>query len=398
VLRLTLAAAAAVFTLGTLTLSTGVRPAQAASGDARERVAFVDNTIAPDERAVLESLTGFAPPEFDGHVRWLSEERPTFESLRGKVVVIQSWSMADRVSRGALRRARALLGAFDAEDVQLITLHTPEDHEDAMRRLDNARSFPEPSAIDTRGAWSDEMGLWKEPRAIVIDRDGVIRYAGVSVIGLRDAVKQLVAERHDPITSREAEPLPPRAERDIEEPKPGARPIADGGFPPHNRGLTARDLQGQRGPSLEVGEYIIGSTPNTDGKVLMIEFWATWCGPCIAGIPHLNELQRAFEDDLVIVGISDEAAGTVRQAIRRRNLDFDYHVAVDQQRRAINTTATRGIPHCVVMSSDGVVRWQGHPGSLDEDTMRQIVNANRALNGGGERAGEKRWVTDDAGE
>jgi len=45
------------------------------------------------------------------------------------------------------------------------------------------------------------------------------------------------------------------------------------------------------------------------GKVVVIEFWATWCGPCVAAIPHLNELSRKFQNRGVqIISVSDEEA------------------------------------------------------------------------------------------
>ena len=146
-------------------------------------------------------------------------------------------------------------------------------------------------------------------------------------------------------------------------------------------------------PAIEVQKYLT-KQPDTKGKVVMVEFWATWCGPCIAGIPHLNDLQKEFSEDLVIIGVSDEDEGKVNEFRSDRNRpQFGYTVAIDPQRRMINVVGTRGIPHCIVMSSDGVVRWQGHPAGLDSSMMKKIVDANKSLGGGTAGDGSMRWVT-----
>ncbi|MFQ5447893.1 MAG: SdrD B-like domain-containing protein, partial [Saprospiraceae bacterium] len=64
-------------------------------------------------------------------------------------------------------------------------------------------------------------------------------------------------------------------------------------------------------------------TPNplTRDKVTVIDFWATWCGPCVAAIPHMNELADAFSDHVAFVGLSDELAPKFQTGLQKRNLD-----------------------------------------------------------------------------
>ena len=52
------------------------------------------------------------------------------------------------------------------------------------------------------------------------------------------------------------------------------------------------------------------------GKVILLNFWATWCGPCRVEIPHLIELQEQYGDDLVVLGVSIERHGGAAQAVR----------------------------------------------------------------------------------
>jgi thiol-disulfide isomerase/thioredoxin len=66
-----------------------------------------------------------------------------------------------------------------------------------------------------------------------------------------------------------------------------------------------------------------GASESFKGKVLLIEFWATWCGPCRSTHPRLSEFARANKDKgLTVVGISDEDEATVRSYINKEQPDF----------------------------------------------------------------------------
>ena len=57
---------------------------------------------------------------------------------------------------------------------------------------------------------------------------------------------------------------------------------------------------------------------NFDNKVVVLEFWATWCGPCIAAMPHIAEIQKKYEDKNVqVISISDEDLDTVEDFLER---------------------------------------------------------------------------------
>jgi len=56
----------------------------------------------------------------------------------------------------------------------------------------------------------------------------------------------------------------------------------------------------------ELSSAQIIPSSDLEGKILLIDFWATWCAPCITGMPHLEELQKEFPDELKVVAISYE--------------------------------------------------------------------------------------------
>ncbi|MHC4990486.1 MAG: TlpA family protein disulfide reductase, partial [Planctomycetota bacterium] len=228
----------------------------------------------------------------------------------------------------------------------------------------------------------DALGIYKRPINVVIDRQGFVRYAGLNARGLQAAVRGLLDEVYDPSAPAPsvATEEPAKTEARVEWPK--------------IEGTVAKalDVRGRRAPELAVNEWINGR-PDAHGKVVMIDFWATWCGPCVQSIPHLNTLADKFRNDLVIVGLSDEDELRFEDGLRKRNLrheSFRYPIAIDNRGRMKKALQVRAIPHAIVMSSDWVVRWQGHPAGLDEKTMEQIVKANAAAGDSGGRAAPKR--------
>lgn len=166
-------------------------------------------------------------------------------------------------------------------------------------------------------------------------------------------------------------------------PPPGDLPEArtDLGYPAwRGRVSNAQDLRGRPGPAVIVDQWI-GAAPPLEDRVVVIDFWATWCGPCIASLPHLDELVEQFGDRAAFVGLSSETevqfeAGL--SAIGRTPEDFAAALALDPVRRTASAVGVQAIPHMLVMSRDGIVRWQGMPRDLDAATLGAIIEADAA--------------------
>ena len=130
-----------------------------------------------------------------------------------------------------------------------------------------------------------------------------------------------------------------------------------------------KDWVGKELPSLSV--QFLGAKPDIKGKPAIVEFWATWCPPCRASIPHLNEINKKFKDKgLVVIGISDEDKGTVEKF--RKGLPMDYNVAVGgaevEKKFGIN-----GIPHAFIVGKDGKIVWEGHPMQLADAEIEKVL-------------------------
>lgn len=95
-------------------------------------------------------------------------------------------------------------------------------------------------------------------------------------------------------------------------------------------------------------------TPTTlAGKVVFIDIWATWCGPCRKTIPHLESLSKAFPEDVVVVGVSSEPAATVTKFLASNPVS--YPMVAPAPRMARPFSAVQTIPTIFVLRRDGTL-------------------------------------------
>ncbi len=146
------------------------------------------------------------------------------------------------------------------------------------------------------------------------------------------------------------------------------------------RGRDAAKPEVERAASLpEVGQappaFTAESWINTEedlslaalrGKVAVVEFWATWCGPCVANIPHLNQLHAKHKDDgLVIVALTDQSERGIRKFLQRTEMNY----AIGTGSQTSRAYGVSGIPHAFVVGRDGTLLWEGHPAGGEMDAV-----------------------------
>jgi thiol-disulfide isomerase/thioredoxin len=124
-----------------------------------------------------------------------------------------------------------------------------------------------------------------------------------------------------------------------------------------NKKMYGKSYYHQPAPELVVEKWL-SDEPDTEGKFVMIDFWATWCGPCKKAIPKVNQWAEKYKDQMVVIGLSDE---TEEKVLRMKEPVMKYYSAIDTKKRTKSAYQVSGIPHVVVIDPNGIVRWQGFP-------------------------------------
>jgi thiol-disulfide isomerase/thioredoxin len=148
-------------------------------------------------------------------------------------------------------------------------------------------------------------------------------------------------------------------------------------------------LVGDPAPPLAVKEFVKGEPVKefAKGKVYVIEFWATWCGPCIKSIPHVTELQAKHKEAVFIgVDVLESADDAVKAFVKKMGPKMEYRVAIDALNAKADDPETgvmaktwleasyqEGIPASFIIDQNGKVAWIGHPMELDEPLEKIIA-------------------------
>jgi thiol-disulfide isomerase/thioredoxin len=137
---------------------------------------------------------------------------------------------------------------------------------------------------------------------------------------------------------------------------------------------------GSKAPELQIAKFVKGDSVQQfeQGTVYVVEFWATWCGPCIAAFPHLSELQAKHQDDLQVIGVNiwerfpDQATRIqeIEGFVAEQGDRMGYTVAVEQDTAMADTwmkpAGQNGIPAAFIVDGTGTIAWVGHPMGMDE--------------------------------
>lgn len=142
-------------------------------------------------------------------------------------------------------------------------------------------------------------------------------------------------------------------------------------------------------------------------KLTVVEFWATWCGPCVQILPHLKALNETYAPrgvELISVSLDDDAA-VAQRFIDENQMTWPQAHEGSQDRVLSDEWGTSGIPHAFIIAPGGELLWRGHPAEMEpqiekalqiygdkldaspmplQPAIRAVLKASRDLEGGGD--------------
>jgi len=143
---------------------------------------------------------------------------------------------------------------------------------------------------------------------------------------------------------------------------------------------------GDPAPPLVAGKWVKGEpvTKFEPGKMYVVEFWATWCGPCRVSIPHLTELQHKYKDEVTFIGMSvwENNQADVEPFVKEMGDKMDYRVAMDDVSEGgrgkmaetwMAAAEQRGIPAAFLVDKSGKIAWIGHPMALEAVLKKAVA-------------------------
>ncbi len=136
---------------------------------------------------------------------------------------------------------------------------------------------------------------------------------------------------------------------------------------------------GDAAPGFDVAHWLKGEAVKEikPGEICVLEFWATWCAPCRASVPHLTELQEQYRDyKVTFAAVSDEDLQTVVKFLSKASSSgqswyhrMGYTVATDPDRSArmsyMPTAGQDSVPMVFIIGKDGRIEWIGRPAEMD---------------------------------
>lgn len=308
---------------------------------AKEPVAAAVKSQDPGRQAP-DPLVGMDATDFT--LENLSGQNTSLSNFSNKIVVLDFWASWCGPCMTAMPGIIETVNKFEQEDVKLIGVNVQEDKTTAARTV-KGRNFDMEVVLDTTGKISMAYNAGSIPRTVVVGKDGKIKWAhtGASPT-LGDQLENVINALQKGIPLDQASA--PGLGQDV--PDFSTRLVS-------GKPLQLSDLK---------------------GKVTVLDFWASWCAPCIQAMPELISAVEGFDKDKVqLVGINQgQSAQIISNFMKRKEWEFDVALDLDQSIGA--KFGVSSIPHTIILDQQGKVAHIqiGYRPGLDDSFSRIIKN------------------------
>jgi cytochrome c biogenesis protein CcmG/thiol:disulfide interchange protein DsbE len=305
--------------------------------------------MRPKQKAKHDAMIGEPMPTLTlSH--WIGDPQSA-ETMHGKVVIIDFWATWCGPCKRAIPHNNELYEKYADDGLVLIGV-CGSSGQDKMPAVARQYKIAYPIARDAKLVSAKAWNVFFWPTYAAVDRSGIVRAIGLKPQSLDPVIRKLLAE---PAPDDDASGDETIADAE------GAPAIPSDWLEVGRRGRAhLAELHGaETPPALQVTGWI-NSEPLTleklKGKVVVLDFWATWCGPCLRSIPASNALAREYADEgLVFIGVC-HPKGSERMAQTVKEREIAYPVAIDADGKTIEQYRVNGYPDYYIIDRQGRLR------------------------------------------
>lgn len=273
---------------------------------------------------------------------------PTPPTL-GKVVVVDFWATWCGPCLKAIPEMVELQAQYKKQGLLVMGVHDSRKGVDRMVKVAGEKEINYPLYVDDDGRSARDWKVKFWPTIAVIDRTGRIRAIGLQPSHVKGVVETLL---------KEPAPAPSRGRKttDASSPPPVPTELLESATD-ISRSRRLASIDATTPPELDVSNWINGEMRPEDleGKIVVLDFWATWCGPCLASIPKNNALAQKYADDVVLIGVCHDR-GAERMAEMVKSRSIRYPVCHDVGNTTIDAYMVNGYPDYYVFDRQGRLR------------------------------------------
>ncbi|OEJ98898.1 hypothetical protein A8C32_06835 [Flavivirga aquatica] len=128
---------------------------------------------------------------------------------------------------------------------------------------------------------------------------------------------------------------------------------------------------------IKVSQHIQASkiTKQNNNALYFVDFWATWCSPCVHVSKYLESLQKQYSDNFYVLSLTKESPEVVKRFMEKRNMDLA--VAIDYEGETFANNKVVSLPYGILYNAQGVKLWEGHPAEFKGHHIEGFLKDNK---------------------